>query len=150
MINACEEFSWGTSNIASHIISSARYTHTWASYFQAQTSDKRGTVEHFLLSHIHHTKPEDSQQRGYGPCFGLLRTSGIVPSPGLLDLVRMVVEPEHVLHFNPFLSDQACGRFIRAVSVWLQLCVLEDRLERLEALVKLGKEFEPILLRVRG
>jgi len=34
--------------------------------------------------------------------------------------------------------------------VWLQLCVLEDRLERLEALVKLGKEFEPILLRVRG
>lgn len=32
--------------------------------------------------------------------------------------------------------------------MWLQLCVLEDRLERLGALVELGTEFEPTLVKV--
>ena len=50
--------------------------------------------------------------------------------------------------FNPFLSDDAVAVLHGGVSVWLQLCVLEDRLERLGALARLGDEFEPTLTKV--
>ena len=105
-------------------------------------------AERFLLDNLSYIGPEDPERRGYGLGFRILRSAGILPYPGLLDLVRMAVEPELVQHFNPFFSPEAHRRWTQGVSVWLQLSVLEDRLERMDALVRLGKEFEPTLLRV--
>lgn len=105
-------------------------------------------VERYLLDNLSYINPEDPGRHGYGSGFRILRSSGVLPCPGLLDLARMAVEPELVLHFNPFFSPEAHRRWNQGVSVWLQLCVLEDRLERMDALLRLGKEFEPTLLRV--
>jgi hypothetical protein len=54
-----------------------------------------------------------------------------------------------LLHeFNPFLSDESAASLRSAICTWLQLCVLEDRLERLMALAKAGKDLEATLVRV--
>jgi hypothetical protein len=67
----------------------------------------------------------------------------LAPQANPLDLLSVAWQPAKLLDFNPFLSDGACKRLHEAVLVWLQLCVLEDRLKRLEKLVQevqAGKE----------
>ena len=65
-----------------------------------------------------------------------------------MDLAHCLVNPDLILSLNPFLSEAARDQLLASISIWLQLCVLEDRIEQLGALLTLGAEFAPTLLRV--
>ena len=72
------------------------------------------------------------------------------PSPSPTDLLRLAWGAASGFRsFNPFLSDKACAQLREGVLVWLQLCVLEDRMERVMSLAKAGEEYTPLLIRVR-
>ena len=47
------------------------------------------------------------------------------------DLARSAWDPNRLLHFNPQLSEEAVASLHAGVLEWLQLCVLEDKLERM-------------------
>ena len=68
--------------------------------------------------------------------FRLLRTSAVAPTVAPLDLLSATLQPRLLQEFNPFLAPAALARLQRGLLVWLQLCVLEDRLERLLALAQ--------------
>ena len=84
-----------------------------------------------------------------GSSFRMLRAAGAAAQVGLLDLLCAAWEdPCHLLEYNPFLSRGACATLHSAVSVWLQLCVLEDRLGRLAALAAAGADYREQLVQV--
>ena len=137
---------------------------------QTLICDKRQDVQKYLLHHITHVpfstgippgtfnrNPSAASQPST-PDFGdprhaafrLLRTAGLSPTVGLLDLVRLPVEPSLLLQLNPFLSGESQAHIEAAVSLWLQLSVLEDRLGRLQLMAQAGEEAKPMLLQVRG
>ena len=114
---------------------------------------KREEVQAYLLTNISLIQPAgnddpNSLLRLHAASFRLLRLAGAAPSPSLTDLACFALEPARVHLFNPFLTADAVCRLHAGVGVWLQLCVLEDRLERLGALAELGSEFEPTLIKV--
>ncbi|PNH12759.1 hypothetical protein TSOC_000243 [Tetrabaena socialis] len=82
----------------------------------------------------------------HGTSFRLLRLSGAAPSVGPLDLVRCAWQPQLLRAFNSFLSEEACAELHRGVLTWLELCVLEDRLGRLQLLAAAGDDYRPLLV----
>ena len=88
-----------------------------------------------------------------GVSLRLLRAAAAAAEAGPLDLMRVAVRPELVAEFNPFLSPEAAQELQRRVLTWLQLCVLEDRLGRVEALAaarEAGDDCLPQLVQVSG
>ncbi|KAG2492053.1 hypothetical protein HYH03_009551 [Edaphochlamys debaryana] len=105
---------------------------------KAEVSERRAAAEAFLLRHAS-AVPEDVGC--HGAAFRLLRLSSAAPSAGPLDLLVAAWRPEVLRQYNPFLSDQAVAGLREGVLTWLALCVLEDRLGRLEALAEAGEEY---------
>lgn len=85
-----------------------------------------------------------------GDSFRLLRAAASVPQPGMLDLVRLALPTgaATAAQLNPFLSSAAAATLQAAARTWLQLCVLEDRLGRLERLAS-DPAALPLLIQVR-
>ena len=137
---------------------------------QALIRDKRQDVQKYLLHHITHVPSSTGTRPGtsngspstasqpstpdagdpHHAAFRLLRTTGLSPSVGLLNLVRLAVDPSLLLQLNPFLSRESQAHIEAAVSLWLQLSVLEDRLGRLQLMAQAGEEAKLMLLQVRG
>ena len=113
--------------------------------FQAEVSARRSTVEAHLLRHTTAIPPGLSP---HAAAFRLHRTAAVIPTPSLLDIVRFAWQHELPVTLNPFLSRASCGRLREAALVWLQLCVLEDRLRNLRVLAGAGEEYRPQLVQV--
>ena len=97
---------------------------------QAKACDARCALEDHLekvLQQLPATSGTDSRSR----VVAILRESNRMPKPQLLDLMRMACEPQLVHEYNPFLSKGAEEAFRKDVLLWLQICVLEDKLHRL-------------------
>ncbi|KIZ06296.1 hypothetical protein MNEG_1660 [Monoraphidium neglectum] len=90
---------------------------------------KRCEVEHYLLASIDHVPA--GQTRHAGALFRCTRLAGAAPHASAADLMRFALDPPLLSRFNPFLSDASRERLLAACRLWLQLCVLEDRLGRL-------------------
>ncbi len=74
---------------------------------------------------------------------------GGAPKAGLLDLAASAIQPADTFQsYNPFLSLDSCKRLAAGARVWMQLCVLEDRLHRICALSMAGEESKPLLIQV--
>eukprot|EP00981_Chlorochromonas_danica_P015776 scaffold14417_cov461-Ochromonas_danica.AAC.1 len=64
------------------------------------------------------------------------------------DLLSIVLNPDLCLHFNPFLSEKAIEKVKCMIVTWLQLCTLEDKVQRMLSYVesnqrvKLVQEFQ--------
>eukprot|EP00983_Pelagomonas_calceolata_P127208 1161380-Pelagomonas_calceolata.AAC.5 len=87
----------------------------------------------------------------HGACFRFMRVCAAAPHINLTDLARAAVSaPDSWLAFNPFLSAGSCARLREACLIWMQLCVLEDRLHRISRLVGGGQESLPLLLQASG
>ncbi len=85
----------------------------------------------------------------HGACFRLMRLCGAAPQVSLTDLARAaLLPPDSLSSFNPFLSAASCARLKGACLIWMQLCVLEDRLRRVRRLAHAGPESLPLLLQV--
>ncbi|KAJ1618864.1 hypothetical protein T492DRAFT_916482 [Pavlovales sp. CCMP2436] len=67
--------------------------------------------------------------------FALRRAANDVPVPTQRDVVHASWEPELLRAFNPFLSPAGVASVRSAVLDWMQLCVLEDRLARVVAVL---------------
>lgn len=86
-----------------------------------------------------------------GRAFRLMVLSAVQPAPAAVDLLSLAWGPlDKLLAFNPFLSEAVCAQLRQGVLLWLQLCVLEDRLQRVQQLAAAGEDFTPLLIRVRG
>ena len=78
-----------------------------------------------------------------------MRLCGMAPEPSLSDLARAAFQPPaELLAFNPFLSKAALVHLQQGARVWLQLCVLSDRLSRLLTLTMAGTEAHTLLVQV--
>lgn len=98
------------------------------------------------MEHLLELPDKDSQASS---CCSLLRNSGQFPSPGLRDLLCCAFQPELTVKFNPFLSDDAHATLQQAILAWAQLCVLEDRLNRLVHLFASdANTYKPVIIRV--
>jgi hypothetical protein len=105
------------------------------------------SVEQYILSSFTHV-PDSAMN---STAFKLLRRADAAPLPNLLDLARAAVEPHpsaFIRSFNPYLTDRSCNRLHQAILLWLQLCVLEDRLDRILELSNKPTEFKPTLIKV--
>ena len=93
--------------------------------------------------------PDQSISRG-ATILRMMQASDLAPLPNLYDLATLLMEPPSSLRgLNPFLSDDACNEIHLAIGGWMQFCVLEGRIERLEALAfKAEDKNDPTLLRV--
>ena len=79
----------------------------------------------------------------------MLRAADIAPLPSLRDIASSVLHPASFLRrFNPFLTDASCERFRAGAISWLELCVLEDRLDRISDLASAAYDLDdPTLIR---
>ena len=79
----------------------------------------------------------------HASAFVMRRAANFEPRVTLRDLARAAWEPEGLRQFNPFLSEAAVREVLRpAILEWLKLCVLEDKLERMEFIAADGNAQE--------
>ncbi|KAJ1474779.1 hypothetical protein T484DRAFT_1830922 [Baffinella frigidus] len=98
-------------------------------------ANARGVLEQWLLESVS-TIPTAVGWGALG-C-RMRRACNLVPNVTARDLARAACRPELLRTFNPFLSDAAVARLHEGVLEWLQLCVLEDKLGRMEHLARAG------------
>ncbi len=60
----------------------------------------------------------------------LASTANTLPMLTTMDMLRILVQPAAVWHFNPLLTTDAAARIYELTVLWAQLCVLSDRLQR--------------------
>eukprot|EP00798_Chlamydomonas_sp_ICE-L_P004009 gene4009-14089_t len=105
-------------------------------------TQRRKEIEQYLLQSLNEVPELQSARDGDGSIrrsFRMLRIADGAAAAGLSDLVEAALHaPDHLLTFNPFLTKQSCQVLHQAILIWLQLCVLEDRLKRLELFCKAG------------
>lgn len=106
---------------------------------------KRQEAQQYLLHYLSYI-PETTGAAAAS--FRLTRMSSLTPTVALLDLLRCAWQLEKLLEFNPFLSAAACSRLYKGLLLWLQLCVLEDKLARLTQQLQAGAEASTVLVQV--
>jgi hypothetical protein len=112
---------------------------------QAEVTSKRQLLQQHLL---HHLSNIPTTTGAPAASFRLLQLSGAAPAAAVLDLLPCGWQPQLLLQYNPFLSPAAVTRLHQAVLVWLQLCVLEDKLARLQQLLQAGQDGVTALIQV--
>ena len=65
----------------------------------------------------------------------LQRVAALLPTASLEDFPAMILEKGRIQEWNPFLSEASSIQIREGIISWLRLCVLEDKLERLERYV---------------
>jgi hypothetical protein len=110
-------------------------------------SRHREAAESYLLRHLN-TIP--GAVGDPGTSFRLLVAAASHPVAAVHDLLTLAWGDVRakLRCFNPFLSDAACDQLHQGVLVWLQLCVLEDRMGRVMKLAQAGQEYTLLLIRV--
>jgi hypothetical protein len=93
---------------------------------------KRQAAEHYLLEHL--SLAPDTAGLPATP-WRLLKLCGLAPTASLHQLLPAALSKEELVKVNPLLSDTAVDRLHQGLLTWLQLCVLEDRLQRLQQLL---------------
>jgi len=84
-------------------------------------SNARSIVEKFILEQIHEIPDA---------IFRIRRLVNLVPSINSHDLLKVAVNPSILWNWNPFLSQHSVDQLHSCILEWLQLCVLEDKLNR--------------------
>jgi hypothetical protein len=96
----------------------------------------RKLVERYVLCHMD-TVPESCVERRV---FRVCKSSNLAPTITLVDLLRLALDRSLFHHFNPFLSEEARDKLHGAILLWMQLCVVEDRLKRLLKCCETGQK----------
>lgn len=98
----------------------------------AEVKKHRGELEVYLLRCITHIPGDGS---GEAASFIMRRAANLEPLVSLRDLARAAVNPEELRRYNPLLSalelDPMHTGIAKNVLNWLELCVLEDQLDRM-------------------
>ncbi|GAX73071.1 hypothetical protein CEUSTIGMA_g524.t1 [Chlamydomonas eustigma] len=107
----------------------------------------RQSMEVYLLTNLCRTPATSQLSLHQSRSFRMLRLSGMATWPNLQDLAKIALKEGYVEVLNPFLTPGACKTIVSGVRLWLKLCVLEDKLDRLRALMEAGEEFKPTLVK---
>jgi hypothetical protein len=94
----------------------------------ARTKASRIEIEEYNICCIK-SVPTISDWHSSG--FRILKLSNLISEVTLVDLMSITIKPDTLGDFNPFLSKEACDEILGSILLWLQLCVLEDKAERL-------------------
>jgi len=98
-------------------------------------SNARCALEEWLLASVS-TIPSAA---GRGADGGRMRRAcNLVPTVTARDLARAACRPDLLRTFNPLLSTRAVARVREGILEWLQMCVLEDKLGRMEGFARDG------------
>lgn len=101
---------------------------------QRDVLELRLKVENFAIDALNQVPEQtfhwhDKAQR-------ILRVAGRVPTAVAADLAKIAIDPCMIASFNPMIKDKSC--LLESISIWLQLCVYEDKLARLLSFSKSG------------
>ena len=91
------------------------------SFFQ----DKRKKLESELLETINFIPSRTSS------AFRMRKAANLQPVATARDLAKLFLNPTYLRHFNPFLVKETKEKVFKCISIWLQYCVFEDELERM-------------------
>ena len=104
---------------------------------KARVTSLREGVEKFVLAALANFGTNDARAISYGMHY----CAGLLPTASAQDLPSILWSKERARMFNPFLSEAGTTSLESAVVLWLRLCVLEDKLGRLERWARpLGSE----------
>jgi hypothetical protein len=122
---------------------------SWTAHFLAKNSSKeiskfqwsivevaknRFSVESFLLQNLNALISGEALSKSK-----LYRSILSTPRATKLDLVRIALDPHLISDFNPTLSTKSKKVIHKSIILWMELCVLEDKIARMN---KLLDEFE--------
>ena len=110
----------------------------WLASLQQEAIAYSKALEECLLHTLETCTFLDEFKAGsyYGAAYRMLFYSNLSPRASRADLARMACGLADVRAYNPFLSCEARKRFAAAVLLWLQLCVLNDKFDRMAFHVK--------------
>ena len=108
-------------------------------FLRTHLESTRKRLETELISAVSHVPDGTSL---YAPTFFMHRAANFVPVVTRFDLVRAAWAPEQLLQFNLFLSASALLSLQQDILVWLQACVVEDKLCRMMDLAHAGNTQE--------
>lgn len=89
----------------------------------SQVHDARDSVESFVIKNVNNSESMAS--------FHLRKMANLDATITVPDFLYIALDRSRLRDFNPYLTEQACDALHEAILLWLQLCVLEDKLERL-------------------
>jgi hypothetical protein len=98
---------------------------------RAVSDARRQTESHVLSSLL--VVPNSASL--LAPIFRMQQLVNVAPTPILQDLVRASWDESIVSQINPFLSTDGRKTICELILLWEKLCVLEDKMERLEQLL---------------
>lgn len=98
-------------------------------------SRERGEREALIVARLLALPVDSEHARDHAVGHALRRASNEAPTPTRRDLVRASFSSGLLRAFNPFLTELGVERVQAAIIDWMELCVLEDRLERIVALL---------------
>jgi hypothetical protein len=113
----------------------AHYTSTALITVRDRVCEQRDILESWIFKAIAmHSDMQAWSEKGRGEQAYLMRkAANLKPTPTRFDLPRLLWLPDHELlsELNPFLSTAARAQLRTAINLWMQLCVLEDKMDRL-------------------
>jgi hypothetical protein len=124
--------SWEVHHAHHQQLHVSEQVHTDVSSMLDDVQARRQAAEHYLLEHL--SLAPDTAGLPAAP-WRLLKLSGLAPMASLHQLLPAAWSKDELLTINPLLSKRAVGRLHQGLMTWLQLCVLEDRLQRLQQLL---------------
>ena len=104
---------------------------------QEDVFELRRKIENFAIDALNQVQvPEQTSFHWHDKAQRILRMAGRVPTAVAADLAKIAVYPSMIASFNPMIKDKS--RLLESISIWLQLCVYEDKLARLLSFSKSG------------
>ena len=94
---------------------------------RSKVSRMRQALENFL-----HCALVNFGNDWHSTSWHLQRVAALLPTASSEDLPTMLLEKRRIQECNPFLSRESLVQTQAYITSWLRLCVLEDKLERLE------------------
>ena len=102
---------------------------------QKDVVEMRRKVEVFLLEVLNQEAVHQSAH-WHDSAQKMLRLAGQIPTAIVADLAKIAVAPTMIATFNPMIKDNA--QLLGSISIWLQLCVYEDKMARILSFFDMG------------
>ncbi|KAL7553023.1 hypothetical protein ACHAWF_016264 [Thalassiosira exigua] len=91
----------------------------------------RRQAEEFALKVLN--QPPEKNRHWHCQAHEILRIAGLVPLSTPADLASIAVDSSIIADFNDMLSLESRKKLVQSITLWLRLCVYEDKLARLLA-----------------
>ena len=91
-------------------------------------------LEKRIISTISETPGTERLYHHHTTIFRIAKATNEVPTVNRVSLMRIACRPETMRQLNPFLTTASTQFLLKQICLWLQLCVLDDKMNRMLAL----------------